>query len=100
MNLRQLPQSVTGVLGQHGTPAQVPMPIRDATGCLLASALPQVRLVKSARYLPDSPEVDASMASIDRLQGRSLPDTMAPQGDRSDGEDPSARTGRDRTSAG
>lgn len=70
VNLHQLPGSVEGVLRQDGALGRVAVPIKDAAGCLLASALPQVRFVKSARYLPTSPEldVDGEVEIMARLQ--------------------------------
>jgi hypothetical protein len=59
VNLHQLPEAVEGVLRRDGAIERVPVPVKDAAGCLLSSALPQVRFVKSARYLPSSPELDA-----------------------------------------
>lgn len=56
VNLRRLPASVMGVQCVNGVATQVPAPIKDADGWLLPTALPQVRFVKSARYLPSSPD--------------------------------------------
>jgi L-asparaginase len=58
VNLHQLPQVVEGVLTRDGALERIPVPIKDSAGCLLASAPPEVRFVKSARYLPSSSEVD------------------------------------------
>lgn len=71
VNSRRLPESVEGVLSRHGKLVQVPVRVKDTSGQLLGDALPQVRFVKSARYLPDRPEVDADgeveiMARIQR----------------------------------
>ncbi|HTE85976.1 MAG TPA: asparaginase domain-containing protein [Dehalococcoidia bacterium] len=60
VNVHQLPQSVGGVLGHAGGPSEMLVPIKDASGCLLASALPEVRFVKSARYLPAEVAVDCN----------------------------------------
>ncbi len=56
VNLRRLPASVMGVQRVNGVATQVPVQIKDAQGWLLGTALPQVRFVKSARYLASSPD--------------------------------------------
>jgi len=58
VNLHQLPRDVTGTQRLDGILTRVPVAIKGADGCLLSTALPQVRFVKSARYLPSSPEMD------------------------------------------
>ena len=70
VNLHQLPGSVEGVLSRDGALTQVPVPVKDADGCLLASALPQMRFVKSARYMPSAPEAgaDGEVEIMARLQ--------------------------------
>ncbi|HEV7666183.1 MAG TPA: asparaginase domain-containing protein [Chloroflexota bacterium] len=79
VNLRQLPRSVNGLRGQR-------VPITDEHGRLLPTAIPQVRFVKSARYLPASPEADADgeveiMARLHRnLQEESLAGFVAEGG--------------------
>jgi len=60
VNIHQLPSSVQGVLRRDGDNGPAPVLIKDAAGHLLESALPQVRFVKSARYMPAHPESDAS----------------------------------------
>jgi hypothetical protein len=71
VNLRQLPRTVDGVLGSEARFKSVTVDITDAHGWLLPGALPQVRFVKSARYLPTSAEADCDgeveiMARIQR----------------------------------
>jgi L-asparaginase len=70
VNLRRLPRVVEGVLARGSALERVPVPIKDDAGCLLASAPPEVRFVKSARYLPNSPELDCDgeVEIIARLQ--------------------------------
>ena len=58
VNLRRLPQSVRGVQRVGGRLMHVPVRVKDDAGALLPDALPQVRFVKSARYLPSSPALD------------------------------------------
>lgn len=58
VNLHQLPDKVAGVRREHGELRRVEVAVKDGEGRLLGSALPQVRFVKSARYLPSGPEVD------------------------------------------
>jgi len=71
VTLPLLPSSVMGVKGAEGTILPVPVPVKDAAGDLLASAIPQVYVYKTGRYLPDEPftspeaEVDI-MARIER----------------------------------
>lgn len=57
VNLRQLPDKVTGVQVVDGALTEVSVPIKE-DGKLLPTALPQVRFVKSARYMPESPTLD------------------------------------------
>ena len=57
VNVRRLPRSVPGVCRVAGKLAHVPVTVKDEEGQLLAEALPRVRFVKSARYLPDSTEL-------------------------------------------
>jgi L-asparaginase len=58
VNLHKLPASVMGVNGANGRMAQISVAIKDAGGNMLPSALPQVRFVKSARYMPASSQLD------------------------------------------
>jgi L-asparaginase len=59
VNLRQLPRQVDGVRRDGQVLNRVAVDITDDAGWLLPDALPQVRFVKSARYLPTSADVDA-----------------------------------------
>ncbi len=59
VNLRRLPASVTGLRVEGGGIVPVTVAVKDAEGWLLPSAAPQVRFVKSARYLPSSPDTGA-----------------------------------------
>ena len=79
VNLHQLPQSVEGVLVRDGGPERVPVQIKDAAGRLVSSALPQVRFVKSARYMPSSPEVDmdSEVEIMARLQRNLVEEPLA-----------------------
>jgi len=56
VNLRQLPVRVDGVRRSGSQFVRTSVQILDDGGRLLPTALPQVRFVKSARYLPASPE--------------------------------------------
>ena len=58
VNLRRLPQNVSGVRRINGVVKQLPVQIKDNAGWLLASALPQIRFAKTARYLPSGTELD------------------------------------------
>jgi hypothetical protein len=60
VNLRQLPQSVMGVLRVNGVITPVPVAVKDDAGRLLASALPQIRFAKTARYLPSDAGLDGA----------------------------------------
>lgn len=53
VNLARLPAEVDGIRGDGGTPRPIRVPIKDAEGRLLGSAIPTVTIVKHARYLPD-----------------------------------------------
>jgi L-asparaginase len=57
VNLRRLPATVTGVRQVNGAMTPVTVPVKDEHGWLLPSALPEVRFVKSARYLPASADM-------------------------------------------
>jgi hypothetical protein len=65
-----LPESVEGVGIRDGSLGRLRVPIKDAAGHLLASAIPQVRFVKSARYLPESPEsgADSEVEVLARIE--------------------------------
>jgi hypothetical protein len=56
VNLRRLPHSVEGVARRGDELVRVPVTVRDADGQLVGDALPDVRFVKSARYLPADDE--------------------------------------------
>ena len=60
VNLRQLPRDVQGSRVQGSTIGTINVPVKDAAGDLLASAIPKVTIVKHARYLPDDTSGDAS----------------------------------------
>jgi L-asparaginase len=57
VNLRRLPAEVFGVRRVNGEVVTSPVTVKDDAGWLLASALPEVRFVKSARYMPASPDM-------------------------------------------
>ena len=57
VNLRRLPAEVSGVRRVNGEVVTSPLRVKDDRGWLLASALPEVRFVKSARYMPVGPEM-------------------------------------------
>ena len=59
-----LPVTVIGVTASGGGITTVPVPIKDGAGDLLPSAIPQVHLYKTARYLPDEPFTDPT-AEVD-----------------------------------
>jgi hypothetical protein len=58
VNLRTLPRSVDGVVRSGATLVRTPVAVLDDDGWLLPEAIPEVRFVKSARYLPKSPEAN------------------------------------------
>ena len=66
VNLRCLPIAVEGVQGSNGRMIRVPVPIKDAQGALLATAIPKVTIVKHARYLPEDTSGDPA-AEVDIL---------------------------------
>jgi hypothetical protein len=68
VNLRQLPRCVDGVQRSGSGWVRTRVPVTDADGWLLPTAIPQVRFVKSARYLPSSP--DASWEDEVEIIGR------------------------------
>jgi hypothetical protein len=55
VNLSRLPDSARGVRRVNGTPQVVSVPIKDAQGNLLPTAIPRVSIEKSGRYLDDAP---------------------------------------------
>lgn len=60
VNLRKLPQSVTGVRRVNGIITSVSVRIKDEGGWLLPDSLPEVRFVRTARYLPASADVSGA----------------------------------------
>ncbi len=70
VNLRNLPRSVNGVTRSGPALVSTPVHILDDAGWLLPSALPEVRFVKSARYLPKSPEAtcDDEVEIVQRVE--------------------------------
>ncbi|GAC1313411.1 MAG: asparaginase domain-containing protein [Chloroflexota bacterium] len=71
VSVRRLPAHVDGVCRDGATLRTVSVPIKNEAGHLLSSALPQVRFVKSARYLPSGPDATSDdeveiMARIER----------------------------------
>lgn len=59
VTLAKLPTSVPGVHGTGGKIETVTVPIKDATGDLLPTAIPVVTFVKNGRYQPLDPSRDA-----------------------------------------
>ena len=59
VNLRKLPQSVTGVRRVTGAIATVSVRVKDDNGWLLPAALPEVRFARTARYLPASADTSS-----------------------------------------
>jgi hypothetical protein len=66
VNLRCLPMSVEGVRRVSGRLSRLTVPVKDAQGALLGTAIPKVTIAKHARYLPDDASGDA-MAEVDIL---------------------------------
>ena len=66
MNLSRLPACVEGVRLDNGRLARVAVPIKDAQGTLLATAIPKVTIAKHARYLPEDTSGDLE-AEVDIL---------------------------------
>jgi hypothetical protein len=66
VNLCRLPVSVEGTQRVDGRITRVAVPIKDAQGALLATAIPQVTIVKHARYLPADTSGEAA-AEVDIL---------------------------------
>jgi hypothetical protein len=79
VNLHQLPDSVAGVLAHDGALQRVTVPVKDASGCLLASAIPQVRFVKSARYMPSAPgaDIDDEVEILTRIKRNTKGEPLA-----------------------
>ena len=61
-----LPQAVEGTRRVHGRITTVSVPVKDAQGSLLGTAIPKVTLVKHARYLPEDTSGDPE-AEVDIL---------------------------------
>jgi hypothetical protein len=59
VNLIQLPREVQGSRFEGSKVGTVAVPIRDAQGALLGTAIPKVTIVKHARYLPEDTSGDA-----------------------------------------
>ncbi len=59
VNLRRLPQSVTGVRRVNGTITQAPVRVKDESGWLLPDALPEVRFARTARYMSASADTSS-----------------------------------------
>jgi hypothetical protein len=66
VNLRCLPTSVAGVQRVNGRLSRVNVPVKDAQGALLGTAIPKVTIAKHARYLPEDSSGDAA-AEVDIL---------------------------------
>ena len=66
VNLSCLPTCVEGVRLDNGRLVRVAVPIKDAQGALLATAIPKVTIAKHARYLPEDTSGDPE-AEVDIL---------------------------------
>ncbi len=66
VNLSRLPVSVTGTRRIDGRITGVTVHVKDEQGALLATAIPNVTLVKHARYLPEETSDDPA-AEVDIL---------------------------------
>jgi hypothetical protein len=66
VNLSRLPACVEGVRLDNGRLARVVVPIKDAQGALLATAIPKVTIAKHARYLHEDASGDPE-AEVDIL---------------------------------
>jgi hypothetical protein len=60
VNVRCLPACVEGVQRHNGKLSRVSVPVKDAAGALLGSAIPKVTLLKNARYLQADTTGDAA----------------------------------------
>lgn len=60
VNLTRLPDEVQGSRVQGSKVRTIAVPIKDAQGDLLGTAIPKVTIVKHARYLPEDTSGDAS----------------------------------------
>jgi L-asparaginase len=79
VNLHQLPDSVEGVLARDGRLQRVSVPVKDANGCLLSSAIPQVRFLKSGRYMPNAPgiDVEGEVEILSRIERNTMEEPLA-----------------------
>jgi hypothetical protein len=70
VNLTKLPRAVQGVQLSGGRIAPVQVPIRDANGELLATAIPKVTVAKHVKYAPDdfSDDPDAEVEITARIE--------------------------------
>src|SRR5579871_2894300 len=60
VNMSQIPASVSGVARVNGQLQSVPVQIKDASGDIVATAVPKVAMVKFGRYLSDDASGDWS----------------------------------------
>jgi len=58
VNLSRLPDSAHGVKRVNGALQTVTVPVKDAQGNLLVTAIPKVIIEKSGRYIDDTPKAD------------------------------------------
>ncbi len=67
VNLTRIPDEVTGVVGALDAIATQPVPVKDSSGALLASAMPQVSIAKFGRYsqvtADDDPHLDPEITA-------------------------------------
>jgi L-asparaginase len=61
VRLSQLPTEVQGSRVQGSTVGKITVPIKNAEGDLLATAIPKVTIVKHARYLPEDTSGDLNV---------------------------------------
>jgi hypothetical protein len=66
VNMQRLPNEVQGSRVQGSRIGMIAVPIKDADGNLLATAIPKVTIAKHARYLPDDTSGDAN-SEVDLL---------------------------------
>jgi L-asparaginase len=79
VNVHRLPRTVQGVLRRGAQLATVNVDITDEARQVLPTALPQVRFVKSARYLPSSPEAaaESEVEIMGRIERNLLDEPLA-----------------------
>jgi hypothetical protein len=75
VSVPRIPREVCGTARTDGTVRQLPVQVKDEAGDLLASAMPAVTIVKTARFLPEQAHDDASneadiLARIEQNLGR------------------------------